>query len=193
MAESVDELGAPENREGSDQASDYTLPSKYKEQQHAKSDTDSQIELGMIRAVIAAELSVERILHQVMGLLLQFFVGLDTIRVEHPLVECVSNTLARGMRIKRGVGLLMVLTVNPNPDNRRAHECEVSSGTNVIFEPFRDSERFVGQEAMVAQRDAYSMPDMPKNCPCGNYQTVGDDRVFKDSQNVFPLSCLIRQ
>jgi hypothetical protein len=31
------------------------------------------------------------------------------------------------------------------------------------------------------------VPDVPKDRPRGNDQTVGDDRVFKDSQNDFLL------
>lgn len=81
----------------------------------------------------------------------------------------------------------MVLTVDANPDNRRSHERKVSPRTNEIFEPFGDDERLVSQKAMVAQRDANSVPDVPEDRPCGNDQNVGDDRVFKDSQNDFLL------
>lgn len=81
----------------------------------------------------------------------------------------------------------MVLTVNANPNDRRSHEREISARTNEIFEPFGDDERLVSEKAVVAQRYANSVPDVPEDRPCGNDQTVGDDRVFKDSQNDFLL------
>lgn len=103
MAESVNELSAPKDRECSDQTAESTLPTEYQPQKPTESEADSQIEFGMICAVIVAKDSVELILHQVMRLLLQLFVGLHTVGVEHPFVECVRDTLARGMRIKRSV------------------------------------------------------------------------------------------
>lgn len=137
----------------------------------------------MIGAVIATQLSIERILHQIMCLLLQLFIGLNTVRVEHPTVKCVTNSISGRMWIKRCIGFLMVLAVHTDPDDRRPHQREISAGANVVLKPFRHDKRLVGQQTVVAQRYAHSVPVMPKYRPGGNHQNSRNDRVAKDAQN----------
>lgn len=89
------------------------------------------------------------------------------------------------MRVARLIGLLVVLSVNTNPDDRRAHERKVAAGANYVFKPFGDGQRLVSQETMVTQSNSHSVPVMPKNRPGDYYQTGRKYGVVKDAQSEF--------
>lgn len=141
----------------------------------------------MIGAVVVPEFQVERVLHQVRSLLLQVFVRLHSVGVEHPLVERMSDAVSGGVGIEWSVGLLMVLAMYADPDDGRAHQGEITAGANDVFEPFGHDQRLVSQESVISKRNTDSMPVMPENCPGKNDQTGGQDRIVKDAQSEFLL------
>jgi hypothetical protein len=139
----------------------------------------------MISTVIASELSIERVVHQIGGLPLQVFVRLNFAGVIHPFVQRMPKAFSGRMRVAGLIGLLVVLSVNTNPDDGRAHQCEIATGANDILEPFGHRQRLVSQQAMVTQSNSHSMPVMPKNRPGDYYQTGRKYGVVKDAQSEF--------
>src|SRR5262249_12783226 len=99
MAERIDELRAPENCEAADQAAYESRPTKNGQYYQAKHNTAGKAENCLIGGVLVAQEAEDWIFHQIGRLLYHFFVGLHTLRIEHPFVQRVQEPIAGGMRI----------------------------------------------------------------------------------------------
>src|SRR3954463_1915636 len=96
--------------------------------------------------LVAAE--VRNITLQSVGVMVHGFAEEDPSHVRPELA------VARGVRIARAIGMLMMDAVRRHPADRSTFKREARAGGEEIFEPFRALVAAMSQQAMVAHTDA---------------------------------------
>ena len=156
VADRVDELGSPEHHEGSDNASCECYRSADDVDEGSEKYIESEAEFCLVCGVVDSEFAQPFVFQKIRNLLSELFGRLPIFHGEHPAVERVLETTDRAVRIVVGIGFLVMKSVNPDPVDRSTHEAEISTGDDEIFQPVGHSQRFMGEESVVAEGDAHA-------------------------------------